>query len=125
LTVAFGMAFLWSVAVQVVGAFAYDVTGWNARTGYLVQQAAAETPLLVFDEDEARRQASQPGVSVRLVSADVDQKAFRDRLWSVADSQLVFYAARFAASRQRKERMIANWLRLYLIDDADHSSAGP
>jgi hypothetical protein len=68
-----GVLLAWSVAVQALGAFAYDVDGWNARDG-----------------------------------RDIDSLAWRDRLWSLRDSQIVYYATHFGAAR---------WARLGAVDD--------
>lgn len=67
-----GAALIWSIAVQCVGAFAYNVVGWNARRG------ADGRPM------------------------NIDRPAYRYRLWSLSDSQLVYYATHFTRARQRR-----------------------
>jgi hypothetical protein len=59
----------WSVAVQLLGVYAYDGDGWNARAGH-----------------------------------DIDRPRWRHRLWSIADSEIVYYATHAAeAHRMRGE----------------------
>jgi hypothetical protein len=55
----------WSVAVQLLGVYAYDGDGWNARAG-----------------------------------RDIDRPRWRHRLWSIADSQIVYYVTHASESRR-------------------------
>ncbi len=91
--------------VQVVGAWAYDVIGWNNRRAHLVQLSGESKPRLILDDNRAAELAAQEGVRVRPIHLDVDKKAFRYRLWSLRDSQLPYYAVRFGESRKLKQQL--------------------
>jgi hypothetical protein len=102
----------WSVAVQVVGAFAYDVTGWNARVaGYEVRLPGEPQPRVVAERAEAERLAQAHGGTVGdEVTLDVDAREHRHRLWSLRDSPLVYYLGRFREARRAKRELIRVWL---------------
>lgn len=70
---AFVLALAWSVFVQALGAFAYSPWGWNAK---------------VIDAAGAR--------------ADVDQPAYRGRLWSLRDWQIGYLIANFRQARAER-----------------------
>ncbi len=72
----------WAVMVQFLGAFAYTLSGWNART--------------------------VPGEKAVL---DIDRPEHRHRLWSVGDSQIFYYLTHFREARQRKSAMMKLWLQ--------------
>ena len=127
----FLFALFWSIGVQFIGAYAYDVVGWNNRNGYVVQlaqrasapnvrQAYAitagprgqqNTYYFFVDPKAAEFFARQHGADVKPVYLDVDMKIHRRRLWSLGDSQLVYYLTRFAQSRAEKKRLMHSWLR--------------
>ncbi len=46
------------------------------------------------------------GGEVRKIRMDVNLKPFRRRLWSIRDSQLVYYATHFAEARRVKKLLI-------------------
>lgn len=77
---AFALTFAWSIVVQFLGTYAYDLDGWNAR---------------VIDG----------------VARNIDQAEFRDRLWSVSDSPIVYYATHYSEARAHREEWIATWLK--------------
>ena len=72
-------AVAWSVALQLLGAVAYDVDGWNGRR-------------------EGGRVQS------------VDLPEYRDRLWSLEDSQVGYYVTHLAESRRRKHDAHVQWI---------------
>jgi hypothetical protein len=109
--VAFGVCLTWSVAVQVVGAFAYDVVGWNERVLFVVTEPGKERPLLFTDPDEARREAWAHGGSIQKRKVDVDSKEGRPRLWSIRDSQILYYFEHFFEARRLKRITIEKFLR--------------
>jgi hypothetical protein len=90
LAVAFGVCLTWAVAVQFVGAFAYDIVGWNDRALFAVKLPGNETPLRFSDPDEARREAWARGGSVEEQTIDVNSRRGHSRLWSVRDSQILY-----------------------------------
>jgi len=61
LAVAFGVCLTWAVAVQFVGAFAYDVVGWTTVPFSWSRRASEGKPLFFTDPDEARREAWRGG----------------------------------------------------------------
>ena len=71
---AFAIALAWSVLVQALGAFAYSPWGWNAK----VIDAQGNT-------------------------ADVDNPAYRGRLWSFRDWQIGYLIANFAQARAERD----------------------
>lgn len=100
-TALFGLAVGWSIAAQALGAFAYDLGGWNGRHAVEIRRPAAE-PVVTFDLEEAARLAARPGATRRDLSLDIDKPAQRGRLWSLADSQLVYYLTHWAESRRAR-----------------------
>lgn len=72
--VAFALALAWSVLVQALGAFAYSPWGWNAR----IIDAHGNT-------------------------ADVDNPAYRHRLWSFRDWQIGYVLTNFAHARAERD----------------------
>ncbi len=71
----------WSVAVQVLGAFAYTPGGWNARV-------SAGSAAATFQK--------------RL---NIDRPEHRGRLWSIADSQILYSLTHFAGEREEKRNL--------------------
>ncbi len=106
----FVVCFVWSVAVQGVGALAYDVVGWNQRTVFVHQPRQAETRVLFTDEEEARAALRSQGGTVVARPVNVDAPEGHSRLWSVRDSQLVYYFTRFFEARRLKQQAIREFL---------------
>ena len=77
----FAVLLAWSVGVQVLGAFAYNLSGWNARV-----VAGQEAPL------------------------DVDRPEHRHRLWSITDSQIPYYLGHFREARELRQKKIRSLL---------------
>jgi hypothetical protein len=102
---------LWSVGVQAVGAYAYDVTGWNNRKAYAVKLPDQTRSILVNDEATAKQLAAKHHATAQPVYLNIDLKQYHRRLWSVRDSQLVYYLTHFAESRQNKRQAIKEFLR--------------
>jgi hypothetical protein len=106
----FAATLVWSVGVQVIGAYAYHVTGWNCREAQLVVLPDNAGSAVFLDPERAELYAAEHGGRRQSVRLDVDRKPFRGRLWSLRDSQLVYYAMHFRQSRQEKKRLIGSWL---------------
>ena len=100
LTVLVGVLALWSVGVQAVGAFVYDVSGWNGREGYTTASAGGMTTSASFTtSEEAAAFCQMRGCSYGPVIMDVDRGRYHARLWSVRDSQLLYYLQNLKKSR--------------------------
>jgi hypothetical protein len=98
----FGVAFAWSVFVEVLGAGSYD-RSWNIRTLYVVRFQNQAKPTGLFDEDEARHAAEKGGGNYLGPSrCDVDLPYCRHRLWSVKDSIIAYQYRGFAEMRSRR-----------------------
>jgi hypothetical protein len=110
-----GMALAWSVGAQVIGAWAFDIIGWNARIAWVAERPGA-SPVRFLERETASRAAGPDG-TVRPVAMDFGRAEFRYRLWSIGDSPLVYYATHFAESRRRRTRIIANWPVRYQVSE--------
>jgi hypothetical protein len=106
------VAAAWSIAVQVLGAFAYDLDGWNARR--MLRLDLASGSRVEVDPDEVGRTIDPAAIRrVEQVELDVDTREHRVRLWSGRDSQILYYASRFRQSlearRSAHDQWIASW----------------
>ena len=102
---AFAAALAWSVVVQFVGAFTYDKT-WNDRQIFVARVPTAVKPFSFLTEREARefverRHAEYIGPSY----CNIDFTYCRHRLWSVEDSEIIYYLTHFRAARALRLRM--------------------
>lgn len=113
----FVAALIWSVGVQVIGAYAYDTLGWNAREAYAVQLPGGRVRAF-FDPGRAAALARQANAAVQPIRLDVDRKCNRWRLWSVADSQLLYYLTHFQESCRSKRQLTEDWLKVYVLRPA-------
>ena len=111
LAVTFGVCLAWATAVEVVGAFAYDVTGWNDRALFAVKRPGDQRPLLFSDPEEARREAWARGGSLEEQSIDVNSRQGHFRLWSIRDSPILYYFEHFFEARKVKRIGIQGFLR--------------
>jgi len=109
-TAAFLTLLAWSVAVQVVGVAAFNLSGWNARLRYDIRFVSPQRVVSTFDETEMAALDAQPGTRVKRVYLDVDLPRYRSRLWSVTDSQLVYYVQHFRQARRQKRQFMKRWL---------------
>lgn len=113
----FAASVAWSIALQLVGAFSYDLMGWNARpfTPPLYEATLPDRSTRRFaaagDQAALARARRLGAVGVTEVRQDVDRPEFRGRLWSVTDSEVLYYALHFTQSRRNKEAMIASDLQ--------------
>jgi hypothetical protein len=99
----FAVALLWSVGVQIIGVTAYDLGGWNNREATIVFKKDRAEPVIVFEKSAVDALRREPGFSQAVEThLDVDNPDYRGRLWSVADSPLVYYVTHFRAARQAR-----------------------
>jgi hypothetical protein len=110
--VALGMAFVWSVFVQGLGALSYD-RSWNARRLYVVRLPSVKKPFGLPSEAEARAYAAHyRGQYIGPTFCDIDNPICRYRLWSVEDSILVYQWRYFSTTRGM--RLPPGWSELSL-----------
>jgi hypothetical protein len=109
-----GVLAFWSVGVQGIGAFVYDVAGWNNRAGYATFDAQGQARAELFTtRAQAAAFCQTHGCSYVPVSMNVDKGRFRARLWSIRDSQILYYLQNLSQSR----RLRAVYLRKAIIAD--------
>jgi hypothetical protein len=111
LKASFALLLCWSVGVQILGAFAYDVAGWNDRTVYQVIQPGTEARIAYEDETSAARHVREYGGRVELVHQNIDLPVSRMRLWSLGDSPILYYLSRFATGSEARKKYTEDFLR--------------
>jgi hypothetical protein len=111
--VTFLVLLAWSVTVQVLGAWAYNLETWNAPvSAFDVYLPGEFTPEVVADSDQVQRiAATRPVEYVNPITADIDKPQHRRRLWSLTDNQIRHLMASFTESRRVKHREMEDWLR--------------
>jgi GT2 family glycosyltransferase len=104
---------LWSVGVQGLGALVYDVTGWNNRQGYVTYGAQGKATGDHFPTSEQAAEFCRTrGCSYGAAHMNVDNGRFNDRLWSIGDSQILYYLQNLKRSRQSRTAMMFQFLRV-------------
>jgi hypothetical protein len=107
----FAVLLAWSVGVQVIGAFAYDVGGWNSGVVYDVSLPGTQERVTFADKQDAIRHARDRGSSgIVQRNRDVDKPENRHRLWSLTDSPIPYYLGNFASARQQRRVFVENFL---------------
>ena len=107
---AFVGLFLWSAGVQALGAYAYDVTGWNGRYVYDVVLPGTNNKATYDDSAQAQRRAGEQGGRVEARALNVDVPAYRYRLWSVGDNPILYYLLNFSEARKRRHLTVEKFL---------------
>lgn len=106
LKASFAVLLLWSVGVQVIGAFAYDVAGWNGGLVYDVTPPGRQDRITFDDKQAAARHARDRGGEVAQRMRDIDRREYRHRLWSLTDSPIPYYLGRFAQARHERHHFV-------------------
>jgi hypothetical protein len=109
-----GVLLAWSVLVQVVGAYAYDVVGWNGLTvRWEVYFRGQQAPAVVYSQERVEEvDRTYPNVQRILpIIVDIDRPEHRDRLWSVRDSQILYHLRHFTETRRLKHEEMADSTR--------------
>lgn len=102
----------WSAAVQALGAFAYDMFGWNKRAVAEVYVAGRDDPVIVTSRQELEDLARTHTIEqIQETGMDIDDAPHRHRLWSLRDNQILFYVRNFRRSRQAKAEYVERWLK--------------
>jgi hypothetical protein len=100
----------WSICIQVVGAFAYDLSSWNAKTVYKVQISQNAPPVFLDKPWEVLDLIKSKNAKIlEQERMDIDHPKYRYRLWSLRDNMILWYAQHFNSSRAMKKRKIRNW----------------
>ncbi len=87
LRVPFLVCAVFSVAIQALGAYGYDMAAWNGAIGF---QDGDRIIVPRGPEDEAALRAG----GAKPLSMDIDNPAFRPRLWSWSRGELAFLVGR-------------------------------
>ena len=114
-------AFLgWSIFAQVVGAFAYDVSGWNAKMLYKVQISQNTSPVFLDKPWEVADLVKTKGAKIlNQKRMNIDRPKYRYRLWSLRDNMIFWYALHFNNSRTIKKQWIQNWSSQFRCNPPD------
>ena len=112
---AFSSMLAWSCFVQFIGAFAYDKT-WNERLMHVVLSPSSAKPSAHFTQAEAEALVQKSGGTyIGTTFCNIDLTYCRYRLWSIEDSIIGYYIARF--SETRKNRFDSGWRDLAFFRD--------
>jgi hypothetical protein len=101
----------YSVGVQVIGAYVFDLAGWNAPVVWQVATPEGSEPMKFEDKASAERFVREHGGRVGSVTLNVDKPKYRDRLWSLGDSPLIYYLANMSKARAERRRVIDRFLQ--------------
>jgi hypothetical protein len=119
-TTIFTGSMLFSIGVQLLGAFAYDTVGWNGRQGFRLRQVDhPENSHIVLETAAFSEDWPPAGYDIEPVKMNIDLVEFRPRLWSWRDSALVYYATHFRESRQRRQNLMAYRVRPVPVRQAE------
>lgn len=107
----FSVAVAWSIFVQILGVTANDVVGWNARLAYRLRDAQNKDVGTTFDVQEYAlwndKQRRTPLVG-DVIAMNIDEPKYRQRLWSIRDSQLVYCLRHFASGTASRQSQLLN-----------------
>jgi hypothetical protein len=101
----------WSLGVQVLGAFYYDISGWNGRVTYDVVGPGPKRRTTYDDPRLAERHVREQGGTIEDRIQTVDSPTYRHRLWSLTDSPIPYYLTHSEEARARRQETIAQFLR--------------
>jgi hypothetical protein len=113
----FGVALVFSIFVQALGAFSYDKL-WNERELFLVRLPNQPEPVTLLSEEKARAMARQhQGVLVGTKYCNIDFPECRDRLWSIRDNLILYQLENYRQARAR--RLPSGWTSLWRRTPSD------
>ena len=95
----------------MVGAYVFDLVGWNAPVVWHVATPDGSEPMRFGDEASAQRFAREHGGRVASIALNIDKPKYRGRLWSLVDSPLVYYLSHLSEARAQRRRVIERFLR--------------
>jgi hypothetical protein len=102
---------VWSIGVQILGAWAYNLSGWNQKYTASLAVPGRREPLVVHHQSLVQRSRETGAKLLSQESVDIDQPANRGRLWSVSDCQILHYLRHFNAERASKREMVRQWIQ--------------
>lgn len=111
--IGFGALVLWSVGVQFVGAFAYDVQGWNGLVRYTFEGPDGKRVTALGDVEAA----ALDDLGAKLIERtplDIDLPENRKRLWSFSDNEISYYVEHYTESRAAKAKIVS---QMFLYGD--------
>lgn len=116
ISVIFAATLIWSIGVQALGAFSYDLSGWNNRPFYEVRigNKHMRTPVDYANKThliDRLRQKYGTDITVRIVSGNIDFKENKYRLMSLLDNPISYYLSHFQEARLRRKQNFKNWLK--------------
>ena len=106
-----GVLLVWSISVQVLGAWAYNLSGWNQRYTARLAVPGQREPLIVHHQALVQRWRDTGAKLLSQESVDIDQRENRGRLWSVSDCQILHDLRHFNAERTSKGEMVRQWIQ--------------
>lgn len=112
----FAAMLAWSIGVQALGAFAYDLSGWNDRPFYYISvgDRHTRTPVDYAERThlvERLQQRYGDTITVKKVSGNIDLIQNKYRLMSLTDNPIYYYLTHFRESRLRRRKNIDDWLQ--------------
>ena len=105
-----GVLFAYSFAIQLLGAFVYDVAAWNARVVWDVKLPGTNHRLSFDDPVAAKRYIQEHGGQPEKRELSVDARENRWRLWSLTDSPTVYFLANFSRAIEARKAATAEFL---------------
>jgi hypothetical protein len=111
--IVFVLLIAWSVFVQFLGAFAYNLSGWNDPVAYkLILPGDRKKVVREHSTEKVTALAREMGVlRIEQLNLDVDLPENRDRLWSITDNQILYYMTNYSKARRRKRALARSWLK--------------
>ena len=108
---AVGVLAVWSIGIQALGAFAYDVSGWNGRVVYDVVDEAQDRRATYDDRPSAEEHARAQGGRVQARALNVDKPEYRYRLWSMSDNPISYYLQNWSRVRVQRQKDVVRFMR--------------
>lgn len=99
-----------SVGVQAVGAFTYNQVGWNDRTFFNLTCPGISQQIRTEDSAVLSTCLEVGGRIDSRENLNIDLPPNHHRLWSLSDSQIVYYLTHLPEARGERLRLIELWL---------------
>lgn len=101
---------VWSFGVQIVGAYAYDISSWDGRVLYDVVDGAQEVRATFDTRAMAEQDVQAQGGQVRPRSLNIDRPENHHRLWSFTDNPILFYLRNWGQVREQRQRDVVRFM---------------